>query len=602
MFSLGIFKSNLKRFWIISFIVTILLFVGITFQMILETEDVMENQRENPYINNVIIPETSSIEIIDTVNRIESNIPVEETQIQIYKPNYERTFMRLLYNPLNILIIFILPVILSILLFSYMNEEKSSSFIHGLPISKKKLYITNILTAIFMYVIPYVINAIILLLLNLGEMGNYLQNTEILRWFGINILYNTIFFSFSSLIGMFCASKISHGILTYILMYAPIGLIAFGANILEKIIFGFNAFASKIEEWALKIPFIKVIENFNDMIYYYSNAKLDSNSELSLQTVIVYLVASIIMIFIGYFLYKRRKLEITKEFISFKTLQTFIKYAATLTLNLLSYMYFYSIFDENEISSIIGSVIVTTIGYFIIEMILKKTYKVFKSVKGLALYLLIIIILYVVAINGALGFETKIPQIDNIKNVSIIRNNEKITFDEKENIENILNLHQNIINDKEKAYTEYVIEYTLKNGNKINRKYGIRTNTYKDELQKIFSSEEYIEEITKSLKEINNIDSIQVTISYKNENNNYDRRQIVIANEDKQNFMNSLMQDIRNRKARMQTNYNTIAVSTINENNEGIVDIYVRIRMNDNTSKTVNYINMENIEIREYIK
>lgn len=601
MFSLGMFKSNLKRFWIIPFIVTIVLFVGITFQMILEVEEVKKDERENPYINNVIIPETSyqsDIEIVDTVNRIESNIPVQETEVQIYEPNYERTFMRFLYNPINIVIIFILPVILSILLFSYMNEEKSSSFIHGLPISKKKLYITNILTGIFMYLLPYVINTIILLLLNLGDMGNYLPNAQILKWFGINILYNTIFFSFSTLIGMFCASKISHGILTYILMYAPIGLIAFGSMLLEEIIFGFNAFASQIEEFALKIPFIKIMENFNDMMYYYSNTELN----LSMQTVIIYIIASIIMLFIGYLLYKRRKLEITKEFIAFKRIQSFIKYAATLTVNLLSYMYFYSIFDENEISSIIGSLIVTTIAYFIIEMILKKTYKVFKSIKELIIYIIIIMVLYATAINGALGFETKIPQIDNIKEVSIIRNEEKITFDEKENIKNILNLHQKIVNDRDKAYTEYVIEYTLKNGNKINRKYAIRTNTYKRELEKIFSSDEYIEEVTKSLKEINDIENIEVTISYKDEKNRYDRREIDISNKDKQNFINSLLQDIKNRKAEVQTNYNTIAVKTKNENNEEIVDIYVRITMKNDTSKTINYINMENIEIWEYIK
>ena len=284
MFSLGIFKSNLKRFWIIAFVVTIVLFVGITFQMILETEDT----KENHYINNDIVPETTSAPIINIVNGIEPYIPVEETEIQIYKPNYERTFMRLLYNPLNIVIIFILPVILSILLFSYMNEEKSSSFTHGLPISKKKLYITNIITAIFIYVIPYVINTIILLLLNLGEMGNYLPSMQILKWFGINILYNTIFFSFSTFVGMFCASKISHGILTYILMYAPIGIIALGSMLLEKIIFGFNAFANQIEEFALKIPFIKIMENFNDMMYYYSDTEIN----LTLKTVIIYIIAS----------------------------------------------------------------------------------------------------------------------------------------------------------------------------------------------------------------------------------------------------------------------------------------------------------------------
>ena len=643
MFSYGIFKSNIKRFWIVPAVAIIILFLVTTFQMILRTNDIKE--RRTDYINDIIILDEEKADysgMINQQNRIEtstetqnyssdivmisaptisdvtdeniiainnnivneitnnttSNVTntvqvVDEDSIEpYYSPNnYDREhYIEILYNPIVLLTIFVLPVLVSILLFKYTNEEKSSSFIHGLPISKRKLYITNILTGIVMYVIPFLVNLIIILLLNLGEMGKYLQFADIMKWFGVCMLYNTIFFAFATFIGTFCASKISHGILTYILMYAPVGILVLTSAFIEDILYGFKGFSNNLEEFT-KLPFIKIIEDFREMSSYY----LSQTIEFETSTIIIYITSIIVMLVLGYFIYKKRKLEITKEFIAFKGIRSFVKYAATFLVNLLSYMYFYNIIGEHNIRTLFASFIITLIAYLIIEMILKKTYKVFKSIIGFIVYAVIITITFVILNTGAFGYETRIPKAEDVQEVSFEVRNETINFKEKQNIENIINFQQKLVAEKKKGYTEYTLEYKLKDGRKITRKYDINNSLYKEELNKILTSNEYYEEKIKQIEDVQKIKRINVNISYKQQ---YSTKTIRIKESDMSDFIENLIKDIKNRKANINNNE---YVSEVARQNDKLRSIYVQIELKEGVSKTIRYINLEDINIEKYI-
>lgn len=643
MFSYGIFKSNIKRFWIVPAVATIILFLVTTFQMILRTNDIKE--RRTDYINDIIILDeekadysgminqqnrieastetqnySSDIVMINTptisdvtdeniiainnniVNEITNNTTsnvtntvqvVDEDSIEpYYSPNnYDREhYIEILYNPIVLLTIFVLPVLVSILLFKYTNEEKSSSFIHGLPISKRKLYITNILTGIVMYVIPFLVNLIIILLLNLGEMGKYLQFADITKWFGICMLYNTIFFAFATFIGTFCASKISHGILTYILMYAPVGVIALTSAITENILYGFKGLSSNFEEFT-KLPFIKIIEDFREMSSYY----LDQAIKFETSTIIIYIASIIVMLVLGYFIYKKRKLEITKEFIAFKGIRSFVKYAATFLVNLLSYMYFYDVIGKHNIRTLLASFVITLIAYLIIEMILKKTYKVFKSIIGFIVYAVIITITFVILNTGAFGYETRIPKAEDVQEVSFGIRNETINFKEKQNIENVIDFQRKLVDEKKKGYTEYKLEYKLKDGRKITRKYDINNSLYKEELNKILTSNEYYEEKIKQIEDVQKIKRITINISYKEQ---YSTKTIRIKESDMSDFMENLIKDIKDRKATINDNG---YVSEVARKNDKLRSIYVQVELKEDVSKTIRYISFEDINIEKYI-
>lgn len=610
MFNIGIFKSNFKRFWILPALATLILFLIITFQMVLELEDRKERYNYDSIPINIQVYETvtenntsSNTAVINNVTNTIEYIPiVEETNKttidSIQAQNLTKYLMRTLYDEINIMIIFILPIVISILLFSYINEEKSSSFIHGLPLCKKRLYITNIITGIAMCILPYLINLILLLIINLGDMGNYLQNIEIFKWFGLCTLYSTLFFSFSTIIGIICASKISHGLLTYILMYAPVGMLVLLNQIIEKLLFGFYGVIGNIEDLAMRLPFIKIIEIFGEMSYYSVGTTID----LKLSTIIIYILISIIMLLLGYFIYKKRKLEITKEFIAFDIIRAIIKYCATLCVTLLSCSYFYYVFDEEKMPTIIGTIIITAIAYFIIEMILKKTYKVLKSVKGLIVYVIIIIVLYSLLENGLFGFETRIPEIDEVKEVSITKYDEEIIFDEKENVLNIIDMHTKIVEDRPEGYTPYIIEYTLNDGSKISRKYKIREKDYQNYITTMKESEEYLEEKMKFLDKEDEIEKIEIELSYYTNSYKYsDYKTIVIDEKERHEFIKCLKKDIR---ARIAVFDNSLIKSTTSREEGNLITIRVDIKVKDNGVEYVNYStqDIKDAKIKKYIQ
>lgn len=607
MFSYGIFKSNIKRFWIVPAVATIILLLVTTFQMILRTNDIKE--RRTDYINDIVMLDEEKADenviainnniVNEITNNTTSNVTntvqvVDEDSIEpYYSPNnYDREhYIEILYNPIVLLTIFVLPVLVSILLFKYTNEEKSSSFIHGLPISKRKLYITNILTGIVMYVIPFLLNVIIILLLNIGEMGKYLQFADIMKWFGVCMLYNTIFFAFATFIGTFCASKISHGILTYILMYAPIGGLAIASIIMESALYGFKGLSSNLEEFR-GWPFIKIIEDFREMGSYY----LSQTIKFETSTIIIYIASIIVMLVLGYFIYKKRKLEITKEFIAFKGIRSFVKYVATFLVNLLSYMYFCDVFKENKIVTLLASFIITLIAYLIIEMILKKTYKVFKSIIGFIIYAVIVTIGFVILNTGAFGYETRIPKAEDVQEVDFSLSSDTINFREKQNIENVIDFQQKLINEKKKGYTEYTLEYKLKNGRKITRKYNINNSLYKEELNKILTSDEYYDGKIRQIQDAKKIKRITININYKEQ---YSTKAITVKDEDKEEFLENIIKDIKNRKATINDNE---YVSEIARASDKIRSIYVRIELKEGKTKTIKYNNFEDINIENYIR
>lgn len=632
MFSYGIFKSNIKRFWIVPAVATIILFLVTTFQMILRTNDIkerilddtyvvddvemvnkqnkIESNLENKYSSEISIigtPETTSqneeniiiqTNNINQVNNVTNTVEIVNEEIDyigdIYYPSnhYEREhYVEILYNPIVMLTIFVLPVLLSILVFKYTNEEKNSSFIHGLPLSKKKLYITNVLTGIAMYVIPFLVNLIIILLLNLGEMGKYLQFADIMNWFGVCMLYNTIFFAFATFVGTFCASKISHGILTYILMYAPVGVLTLASVFTEDVLYGFKGFLSDLEEFRM-LPFIKIVEDFREMGSYFLSQTI--NFELS--TIIIYIIAIIVMLILGYFIYKKRKLEITKEFIAFKGIRSFIKYAATFLVNLLSYMYFYEVMDKHSIGTLLASYVITLIAYLIIEMILKKTYKVFKSIIGFIIYAVIIAIIYVILNTGAFGYETRIPKVDDVQEISFGIGNETINFKEKQNIKNIIDLQQKLVEEKKKGYTECTLEYKLKDGRKIIRKYAVNRTLYKEEINKILTSNEYYEGKIKQIADTQKIKRITVNVSYKEQ---YSTKNIRIKDSDKKDFIENMVKDIKNRKATINGNE---YVTEVARKNDKLISVYVQIELKEGTTKIVRYIDFDNINIEKYVE
>lgn len=403
-------------------------------------------------------------------------------------------WMRHIFDIENIaFLILSVPVLIGILLLRYLQVKKNSDFVHSLPVKREKIFSSNIVIGIILLVVPIILNALLAMILNVTlDLGNYFTIKDILLWAEINIAINVFVFMITIFAGIISGITILQGILTYIFMFLPAGISLLILTNLKYLLYGFR-YDSIIENTILKFsPVVRMLS------YSYHDMKQVE--------ILIYILICVFFYFLSRFLYKKRSLETATNSIVFNKLKPVFKYGVTLSTMLLGGIYFGETQNKNIYWTLFGYIIGSLIGYIIAEIILKKSFKAFKNLKGYLIYLIVIVLVLVGMKFDITGYESYVPDIDNISSMYFGNNyyqyNEmgyidNLGFKEEENIKNIYALHKIIIKDKNKYINKiygmrnFIFTYELKNGKKVTREYSIRYEDYSKYLKPIYESKEY---------------------------------------------------------------------------------------------------------------
>ncbi|OWZ84997.1 DUF6449 domain-containing protein [Natranaerobius trueperi] len=474
LFSNGIFKSDLKRYWWISVLYTLLLF----FTFPLRTFMLMDTIDQGYSKNNII-------RLFDLTSH--------QSSIQMF-------------------LIFIVPVVVAILVFRYLHIKNAASVIHSLPLTRKQLFITHIVSGLLLLTVPILVNSLILVIFNLTtDLGLVFSFIDIFTWTGYSLMIILLIFSFATFVGMFTANTIAHLVFNYILHILPLGLFALLQVNLPRILHGYSSYNPLQNDPAFleKLPF----------------SLIGSSIELS-ELILIYPFFSLLFLFIAYYAYKLRHIEIAGDVISFKVITPVFKYGVSICSMLLGGAYFASISDDTPVMILIGYIIASLIGYFIAEMSIQKTYKVFSSFKGYLVYIIIILIVFTGIQADVIGYSSHIPDSDEIEYIYFSRGFSYLHdveqgemdpseaegfFTEKENIKNIKKLHEELIEQgSTNSGSQFFIIYRLENEEYVVRQYQIDEDKYNSKLKPIFESPEYKEGkfpiLRKNSNQIENID------------------------------------------------------------------------------------------------
>ncbi len=128
-----------------------------------------------------------------------------------------------------------------------------------------------------------------------------------------------------------------------------------------------------------------------------------------------------------------------------------------------------------------------------------KTIKKSLITSGVAFALVIAVFLCFA--TGGFGFETKLPNEDDIKSVSVSFSGENVTFNEKE-VSLVTKLHSDLMDGKgnNEEFLRYVtLTYNLKNGSQLYRAYYLTQSFGADALYDIYLSQTRIDQIKAAL-------------------------------------------------------------------------------------------------------
>ncbi|PKM68495.1 MAG: hypothetical protein CVU95_02500 [Firmicutes bacterium HGW-Firmicutes-2] len=386
----------------------------------------------------------------------------------------------------DVFILFFLPVILGIVLFRYIQDEKALATIHAFPVSRKTLFFSHMISFLILFGIPLVTNTLIsyIILVFKGYPASELAIHLSIYTLGMILSGMTIFY-ITVMFGMLVGSSVLQAVLTYVMMAMPVAIVEFGKVLIGWTLKGFSTYMDDEALHLLMTP------------YYTIGRMVDINNTAFLLkgfiVIIVYLCFSLIA---SYTLYKKRDLERHHDLIVFDFAKIgfigLLTVLITLTLaNMLGSMFY----DNRSLGVYVGVFFGAVIGYGVTKMIAEKTVRIFVYYKSWIVVVGLFMLALVVIDFDLIGFESYVPESDEVayviygensyprqgkmSNETVLYGSEsnfELIFTDQTSIQEILYLHETAIHaEQDMGYNTRVYRldllYVLENGKRISRMY-----------------------------------------------------------------------------------------------------------------------------------
>ena len=302
----------------------------------------------------------------------------------------------------------------------------------------------------------------------------------------MTFLLEFVIFSVAVFVGMITGLSALQAILAYIVLLLPVGLVVLFVMNMKLLLFGFSEnYYLTSDIWRLS-PLTVAAE--------LNKVKLWSVD------ILVYFVLGVCLLGLAFLLYKKRKHEYVSHAFVFPLIKPIFKYGMTTCVMLLGGFYF-SETTEHVGWLVFGYMIGAVFGYVVAEMVLQKTWRTKLQLKGFGYYVLVMLAIMVFIKLDIVGFETRVPAIEDIKKVSISKidtnyyddqymngytnqaEDSFVVLTENQNKATLRKLHEQIIkhgenekfmSDGEKPISSIFIKYELENGRNETREYFLR--------------------------------------------------------------------------------------------------------------------------------
>ncbi len=452
----GILRFQLKRFWWVSGFYALLLFFATPFRILCrDKEDLLERVARFP----------------DTVSSI-------------------------LLNDAGMFVLLVAAaVLLGLCMFRFMQNVRSATLLHALPVKRRELYLSSLLSGFILLALPILVNAVILF--GMSAWGGYapvLPYYFILDWIGGQLLTGAAILCFTILVGVLTGSSVAQLVFTFVFCFLPVGLTALFSFILDDWLFGFtDQFAGHIAEKLLQIT----------PIYYPQFLCREPIWWMPI------LMGVYILLFsgLGLFLYHKRDTERAGDVAAFNWMRPLFLYGVAFCTTLLGVAFVRSISGVGGAPNVLFVLLFALLGYGVAKALLLKSFRIWPYYKGYIVLAVVLLLLYSAVDANLFGYGTKPPAEESIKQAYVgyqYRHNwEKewdsdggthaARFSDEASIKAICELQQEAINQGqytakeaiEKGLRQVYYAYITDSGRNITRAYYMKP----DALFELFSTD-----------------------------------------------------------------------------------------------------------------
>lgn len=372
-------------------------------------------------------------------------------------------------------------------MFAYLTSPRATNGMHAMPIRREGLFLTHYLAGLFCQVVTLLVSFALAALVTaaFGVFDGYAVGTGLL----LCVLLVLFFYSFGVLcmvcVGQILAGAVFYGILNFLFVGMEALLRSFAGNFL----YGYDGRSSAFSTAPLS-PLVEIVRSLS-VVYVHDDAGTRFGTSyysmtydgidpigpigvrvFGLGTLAAYAAAGLVLAALALLLYRKRRSEMTGNTVAIGWLRPVFKYGVALCSafslgQLLSYFVFELTDSTYTAGALIGTIacmiFAGLIGYYAAEMLLKKSFRVFKtSWKGALATSAVLILIGLSFPLDLTGYQTRVPEQNDIVSatVNLYGGNVSGSFDlsGQESIALLRDAHCAVITDKARQ-TEYNRRY-----------------------------------------------------------------------------------------------------------------------------------------------
>lgn len=399
-----------------------------------------------------------------------------------YKTIIQRCFAVYMDDWAIVIHIAVVSIIAAVLVFGYLNSRKQSYMIHSMPVSRQTLFVSHYLAGFLMALLPILAADLILGAVSLAFGAG--MGMAILGYGIQTVLMMIFFYTLACLVVMLSG----HGFMSIVIYSVLNGIVVAVWSLLEFIGSFFQMGGSDVSAlsgwkriWTPVLFFESKLGNdFTDQWTQF-------NCE-GIGMMCLYLIPAVLFFALAMFLYRRRPLERVGENLAFSWSIPVFKIVFTVAASLSAMMIWYGLFSElvekicgkymREAALYITLVILCLVFYFVGEMIVRKTFMIWKKISWLQACIVTVVLALSVLAFRVCYDKQSVPDAARVDQISVNVYSNTFMFDDQEIIEALNEIHTNMRSELDPDEGQYYddsyyigFSYTLDSGSSIHRNY-----------------------------------------------------------------------------------------------------------------------------------
>ena len=401
----------------------------------------------------------------------------------------------------GVFISFVFGLFFAMLSFSHLTQSRATNGFHALPVRRETIFLTAYLTGLFCQLstilVTFLLGAAVSAPLHLSFWS--VTGADM----GSAMLEAVFFYSFAVLCMMMTGQILAAPVFYFVGNILVPGMEYLLRNFAGNFLYGYSGHTD-VALGFLSPPLymytevdIASIETCESDSYYVTAYALEHRSFMILAA---YALAGLVIALIALLLYRTRKSEMTGSTVAFPWATPIFKYGvAFCTAVALGQFLYYFLFGQYRSSgndSLPGTILCMAaaglVGYFAAEMLIKKSFRVFRTgAKGAAIVSLALVLLGVAMSFDLTGYEKRVPDESEIESVYYTSSGmTNVTTGDADTIRRLTAAHRAIVENRDAlaraeevwdAGIEYGdiepfslhLTYYLKDGSQLSRSYSI---------------------------------------------------------------------------------------------------------------------------------